>query len=193
MDELIYKQPLLNAMDKRYNEKVNIVPDNLAEGFMQMEKLIKEQQVITKQQIEEEAINRFVATLLPRLTDAIYPKDVESMTNLIKSVASEVRDNDNMFFNFDNPVVNVDQKSYLKGYRQGLDEHQQKDSKKRVINKCYARNCSNNNIDNTCMYGDASQMPCQVNCCNCVYNCKKTAGEKACVRFERVKESVADE
>lgn len=120
MDELIYKQPLLNAMDKRYNEKVNIVPDNLAEGFFQMEKLIKEQPVITKQQIEEEAINRFVATLIPRLTDAIYPKDIESMTNLIKGVASEVRGNDNEFFNFDSPVVNVDQKSYLKGYSQGL-------------------------------------------------------------------------
>lgn len=120
MDKLIYKQLLLNAMDKRYNEKVNIVPDNLAEGFFQMEKLIKEQPVITKQQIEEEAINRFVATLIPRLTDAIYPKDIESMTNLIKGVASEVRGNDNEFFNFDSPVVNVDQKSYLKGYRQGL-------------------------------------------------------------------------
>ena len=30
-------------MNDRYNEKVNNVPDNLAEGFMQMEKLIKEQ------------------------------------------------------------------------------------------------------------------------------------------------------
>ena len=124
MDELIYKQPLLNAMDERYNEKVNIVPDNLAEGFMQMEKLIKEQPVITKQQIEEEAINRFVATLIPRLTDfantSLYPRDTVAITRLVEDITKEVRDNDDEFFNFDSSFINVDQKSYLKGYRQGL-------------------------------------------------------------------------
>lgn len=40
---LIDADALLNAMDKRYKEKEESVPDNLAEGFMQMEKLIKEQ------------------------------------------------------------------------------------------------------------------------------------------------------
>jgi len=40
---LIDADLLLSSIDKRYNEKVNIVPDNLAEGFVQMEKLIKEQ------------------------------------------------------------------------------------------------------------------------------------------------------
>lgn len=40
---LIDADALLQAMDKRYNEKKDIVPNNLAEGFMQMEKLIKEQ------------------------------------------------------------------------------------------------------------------------------------------------------
>jgi len=34
---------LLSVMDKRFKEKKDIVPNNLAEGFMQMEKLIKEQ------------------------------------------------------------------------------------------------------------------------------------------------------
>ena len=40
---LIDADALIEAMDKRYNEKKDIVPNNLAEGFMQMEKLIKEQ------------------------------------------------------------------------------------------------------------------------------------------------------
>ena len=40
---LIDADALLNAIDKRYQEKEGVVPDNLAEGFMQMEKLIKEQ------------------------------------------------------------------------------------------------------------------------------------------------------
>lgn len=43
MGRLIDADALLDAMDKRYNEKKDIVPNNLAEGFMQMEKLIKEQ------------------------------------------------------------------------------------------------------------------------------------------------------
>lgn len=43
MGRLIDADALIEAMDKRYNEKKDIVPNNLAEGFMQMEKLIKEQ------------------------------------------------------------------------------------------------------------------------------------------------------
>ena len=37
------------------------------------------------------AIDEFVSTLVPRLTDAIYQKDVESMTNLINGVAEELK------------------------------------------------------------------------------------------------------
>ena len=37
------------------------------------------------------AIDDFVATLVPRLTDVIYLKDVESMTNLINGVAEELK------------------------------------------------------------------------------------------------------
>lgn len=43
MSRLIDADKLIDSMDDRYKEKVNNVPDNLAEGFMQMEKLIKEQ------------------------------------------------------------------------------------------------------------------------------------------------------
>lgn len=41
--DLINRKALLGSMDKRYKEKCSVVQDNLAEGFMQMEKLIKEQ------------------------------------------------------------------------------------------------------------------------------------------------------
>lgn len=43
MSDLISRSALLGVMDARYREKQGNVPDNLAEGFMQMEKLIKEQ------------------------------------------------------------------------------------------------------------------------------------------------------
>ena len=37
------------------------------------------------------AIDEFTSTLIPRLTDAIYQEDVESMTNLINDVARELK------------------------------------------------------------------------------------------------------
>lgn len=40
---LIDADLLLSQIGNRYDEKKDIVPDNLAEGFVQMEKLIKEQ------------------------------------------------------------------------------------------------------------------------------------------------------
>ena len=43
MSRLIDADKLIKAMYDRYDEKVNIVPNNLAEGFMQVDKLIKEQ------------------------------------------------------------------------------------------------------------------------------------------------------
>ena len=43
MSRLIDADKLIRAMYVRYDEKVNNVPDNLAEGFMQVDKLIKEQ------------------------------------------------------------------------------------------------------------------------------------------------------
>lgn len=49
--------------------------------------------------------------------------------------------------------------------------------------KCYARACNHNNIDNTCMYGNADKMKCQVNCYNCERECKKEEGETACGKF----------
>ena len=49
--------------------------------------------------------------------------------------------------------------------------------------KCYARGCDYNNIDCTCMY-QANKMKCQVNCCNCINDCKKTEEDIACYNFK---------
>ena len=46
MSDLISRSALLESMDDRFKEKKDIVPNNLAEGFMQMEKLIKEQPTV---------------------------------------------------------------------------------------------------------------------------------------------------
>lgn len=43
---LIDKEKLLASMSAKYEEKKNIVPDTLAEGFMQMDKLIHEQDAV---------------------------------------------------------------------------------------------------------------------------------------------------
>ena len=56
-------------------------------------------------------------------------------------------------------------------------------------NKCYARGCDHNNIDCTCMYGNASNMPCQVNCYRCVNVCKKTSGDIVCKKFKKINQT----
>lgn len=43
------------------------------------------------EEIRNKDIDEFVNTLMPRLTDAIYQKDVESMTNLINDFARELK------------------------------------------------------------------------------------------------------
>ena len=47
-----------------------------------------------EKEIRNKAIDEFASTLIPRLTDAIYQKDVESMTNLINDVARELKAGD---------------------------------------------------------------------------------------------------
>lgn len=44
-----------------------------------------------EQEIRNKAIDEFASTLIPRLTDAIYQKDVESMTNLINEIAEQLK------------------------------------------------------------------------------------------------------
>lgn len=42
-------------------------------------------------EVRNNTIEEFVNTLIPRLTDAIYQKDVASMTNLINDVTRELK------------------------------------------------------------------------------------------------------
>lgn len=58
---LIDADKLLGEMNDRYNEKAPIVPNTLAEGFMQMEALIKEQLTAydIDKVVEELEIERF--------------------------------------------------------------------------------------------------------------------------------------
>lgn len=46
----------------------------------------------TLEDYRDKVIDDFTNTLIPRLTDAIYQKDVESMTNLINDVARELKE-----------------------------------------------------------------------------------------------------
>lgn len=55
---------------------------------------LKTENYISKENIRAKAIDEFANTLIPRLTDAIYQKDVESMTNLINDVARELKAGD---------------------------------------------------------------------------------------------------
>ena len=71
MAELINKNVLLDSMDDRYKAKRDIVPDNLAEGFLQMEKLIKEQPATTEAEIRAKAIEEFAEKLKAELLDAL--------------------------------------------------------------------------------------------------------------------------
>lgn len=43
-------------------------------------------------EVRKNTIDEFVNTLIPRLTDAIYQKDVASMTNLINDVTKELKE-----------------------------------------------------------------------------------------------------
>ena len=46
------------------------------------------------QGIRNKAIDDFATALMPRLTDAIYPKDVEGMSNLINDIAEQLKKGD---------------------------------------------------------------------------------------------------
>ena len=44
------------------------------------------------ERIYNKAIDDVIKALIPRLTDAIYPKDVEGMRNLINDVAKQLKE-----------------------------------------------------------------------------------------------------
>ena len=69
MGDLISRKALLDAMDKRYNVKKNIVPNNLAEGFMQMEKLIKEQPTAYDVEKVEREVKDYFIDIIKKMPD----------------------------------------------------------------------------------------------------------------------------
>ena len=66
---------------------VNTVAKNMIEVFENL----KIEDVNMFQLGYNKAIDDFVKALIPRLTDAIYPKDVEGMRNLINDVAEQLK------------------------------------------------------------------------------------------------------
>ena len=95
---LIDADLLLSQISNRYNEKKDIVPDNLAEGFMQMEKLIKEQpiaydvdKIVEKLEEEREIscadFDRYVEDYSPSLDaeyDDFFHKGLERAVRIVK-------------------------------------------------------------------------------------------------------------
>ena len=50
---------------------------------------------VTVSDVRNKAIDDFAKAITARLTDAIYPEDVVSMTNLIKEIAEKLKAGDN--------------------------------------------------------------------------------------------------
>ena len=49
-EDAVSRSSLLNKLDDCYKEKIKVAPDNMAEGFMQVEKLIKQELSVTPTQ-----------------------------------------------------------------------------------------------------------------------------------------------
>ena len=49
-EDAVSRSSLLNKLDDCYKEKIKVAPDNMAEGFMQVEKLIKQEPSVTPTQ-----------------------------------------------------------------------------------------------------------------------------------------------
>lgn len=102
---LIDANLLLSQIGNRYDEKKDIVPDNLAEGFVQMEKLIKEQptaydvdKVVEKLEEEREMsyadFDRYVKNYglwLDAEYDDFFHKGLERAARIVKRGGADER------------------------------------------------------------------------------------------------------
>jgi len=102
---LIDADLLLSQIGNRYDEKKDIVPDNLAEGFVQMEKLIKEQptaydvdKVVEKLEEEREMsyadFDRYVKNYglwLDAEYDDFFHKGLERAARIVKRGGADER------------------------------------------------------------------------------------------------------
>lgn len=91
--KLIDSEKLLAAMSARYDEKKHNVPDTLAEGFMQMDKLIHEQDVVNVEEIRADAEKEYNAQLeewKTEHTEALYRAEMKGRADAIEEVKSKM-------------------------------------------------------------------------------------------------------
>lgn len=105
--KLIDADVLLSQMDSRYVEKKKIVPDTLAEGFMQMDKLINQQDVFNLSEHDTNLLDKLAEKLKAEMLET-YPKNINgvkeptpfahfsyrSMCNLLDKVITEMKSKD---------------------------------------------------------------------------------------------------
>ena len=88
MSDLISREALLNAMDKRYQYVRKRVPDKLSQGFVQMEKLIKKQPTIEVVPVDRNSIiDEFARKAIERLEEM----NCEAWRKDIMAIAEEMK------------------------------------------------------------------------------------------------------
>lgn len=92
--EIIMKQAngsLMTVLEKHIQADIGVTrgqAKRVANHILDVLDIVNENR---EQKIRNKAIDEFASTLIPRLTDAIYQKDVESMTNLINEIAEQLK------------------------------------------------------------------------------------------------------
>ena len=102
LDDVIANHEKLKAFSENYNDKRGAFYS--AEEHEQLAEWLEELKSIKSDGFTDDllnmgftkgynkAIDDVVKALIPRLTDAIYPKDVEGMRNLINDVAKQLKE-----------------------------------------------------------------------------------------------------
>ena len=86
--------PLLEELEKLREGRNEIPIATITFSKKDLQKMVDEKIKDIKldiQAIRNKAIDDFTEALIPRLTDAIYQKDVEGMRNLINDVAEQLK------------------------------------------------------------------------------------------------------
>ena len=86
--------PLLEELEKLREGRNEIPIATITFSKKDLQKMVDEKIKDIKldiQAIRNKAIDDFTEALIPRLTDAIYQKDVESMRNLINDVVEQLK------------------------------------------------------------------------------------------------------
>ena len=87
--------PLLEELEKLREGRNEIPIATITFSKKDLQKMVDEKIKDIKldiQAIRNKAIDDFTEALIPRLTDAIYQKDVEGMRNLINDVAEQLKE-----------------------------------------------------------------------------------------------------